>query len=147
MIIHLSQFLATLATILFTGAAIYINLAEHPARMACGVELAATVFGPSYKRAAKMQVILALIATIAGVVSWLMDGGRMWLLGTLVILAVIPFTLIAIMPTNKRLLDPGLDRRSEATLDLLQKWGKLHALRSILSLIASLIFLSLVMGA
>ena len=144
---QLFQFLATLTTILFTGAAIYVNLAEHPARMECGVELAATVFGPSYKRAAKMQVILAVIATLAGVVSWLMGGGPMWLLGALVIFAVIPFTLIAIMPTNKRLLDPGLDRRSEATRDLLQQWGRLHAVRSILSLIASLIFLSLVMGA
>jgi hypothetical protein len=61
------QFVATLATTLFSGAAVYINLVEHPARMACGTELAATVFGPSYRRAAVMQVGLALAATIAGI--------------------------------------------------------------------------------
>ena len=60
------QFVAILAATLFSGAAIYINLAEHPARMECGTELAATVFGPSYRRAAVMQIILALAATIAG---------------------------------------------------------------------------------
>ena len=31
---YLFQFLAALAAIFFTGAAIYVNLAEHPARMA-----------------------------------------------------------------------------------------------------------------
>jgi hypothetical protein len=45
------QFIAVLAATLFTGAAIYISLAEHPARMECGTAVAATVFGPSYRRA------------------------------------------------------------------------------------------------
>jgi hypothetical protein len=46
------QFIAVLAATLFAGAAIYINVAEHPARMECGTAVAATVFGPSYRRAA-----------------------------------------------------------------------------------------------
>ena len=64
------QFVAVLAALLFSGAAIHINLAEHPARMECGTQLAATVFGPSYRRAAVMQIILALAATIAGISAW-----------------------------------------------------------------------------
>ena len=135
------QFIAALSCALFSGAAIYINFAEHPARMECGTELAATVFGPSYRRAATMQVILGTTATIAGMVSWLLDGRLMWFIGTIIIFAVIPFTLVVIMPTNKKLLDPELDRASESTRRLLQKWGKLHAVRSILSLAASFIFL------
>ena len=54
-----AQIIETLAAGLFAGAAIYISGAEHPARMECGVELAATVFGPSYRRAAVMQAGLA----------------------------------------------------------------------------------------
>jgi len=111
--------------------------------MECGTELAVTVFGPSYKRAARMQVILALVATIGGVLVWLLSGGRMWLIGALCIFSVIPFTLVAIMSTNKRLLDPALDRSSAVAQDLLQNWGRLHAVRSILSLLTSLIFLYL----
>src|SRR5688572_21366940 len=59
------QFAAICGSGLFAGAALYINLVEHPARMECGTELAATVFGPSYKRAAVMQVALAAVATIS----------------------------------------------------------------------------------
>jgi hypothetical protein len=35
-----------------------------------------------------------------------------WLVGGIVLGAVIPFTLIVILPTNKQLLSPALDRRS-----------------------------------
>jgi uncharacterized membrane protein len=136
------QFIAVLSCTLFTGAALYITVAEHPARMACGTQLAATVFRPSYTRAAPMQVSFALIATAAGLLSWWMNGRVIWLIGAVVIFAVIPFTLIAIMPTNHHLFDAGLDRSSEATRRLLQKWGMLHAVRSILSLAASCLFLS-----
>lgn len=36
------EFLATLCTALFAGAAMYISLVEHPARMECGTRLAVT---------------------------------------------------------------------------------------------------------
>lgn len=134
------QLVAVLAATLFTGAAMYINVVEHPARMECGTALAATVFGPSYRRAAVMQVVLALAATIGGVGAWLMGAPQMWLVGTLVIFAVIPFTLLAIMPTNKRLLDSGLNRSSETANRLLRNWGRLHSVRSVLGLVASLMF-------
>src|SRR5260370_32590118 len=107
------EFVAVLAALLFSGAAIYINLAEHPARMECGTQLAATVFGPSYRRAAVMQIILALAATIAGISAWFLGAPRLWFVGAVLVFAVMPFTLIVIMPTNKKLLDPGLDCASE----------------------------------
>ena len=136
------HFIAVLSCAIFSGAALYITVAEHPARMACGTQLAATVFGPSYQRAAPMQVGLALTATVAGLLSWWLDGRVLWLVGSTLIFAVVPFTLIAIMPTNHRLLDAGLDRSAEATRRLLRKWGMLHAVRSLLSLAASCLFLS-----
>ena len=136
------QFVAVLAATLFSGAAIYINFAEHPARMECGTELAARVFGPSYRRAAVMQIILALAAAIAGVGAWFMGAPLSCIVGALLIFAVVPFTLLAILPTNKKLLDPSLDRASDATRRLLQHWGRLHAVRSVLGLAASVVFLS-----
>jgi hypothetical protein len=95
------RFVAILAATLFSGAAIYINLVEHPARMECGTEFAATVFGPSYRRAAVMQAILAIIATVAGIGAWFGDGRVAWLVGALLIFLVVPFTLIAIRPTKQ----------------------------------------------
>jgi len=139
------QFVAVLSCALFAGAAIYINLVEHPARMGCGTELALTEWAPSYKRATGMQVPLAVVSTVAGVVSWFLTGDLLWLLGALLIFAVIPFTLLVIMPTNKILLDPGTNKISPTTHALLEKWGALHGVRSILSLMASSLFLLLLL--
>ncbi|MGH9720051.1 MAG: DUF1772 domain-containing protein [Bryobacteraceae bacterium] len=133
--------LATLACSLFAGAAIYINVVEHPARLACGTEVAARQWAPSYKRATVMQVPLAVVAALAGLVQWLTIGGVQWLLGALLILSVIPFTLVVILPTNHKLLEPGRDNSSEETRRLLESWGRLHAVRSVLSLVATLFYL------
>ena len=135
------EFLATLGTLLFTGAAIYINVAEHPARMECGTAIAATVFGPSYKRAAVMQAVLALFGSFAAIAAWLTGAPDVWLVGGLLIFAVVPFTFAGIMPTNKKLLDPTLDRNAEATRVLLVRWGRLHAVRSALGFLASVLML------
>ena len=50
-----------------------------------------------------------------------------------------PFTLIVILPTNKRLLDPALDPQGAEASHLLNRWGRLHAVRSVLSAAAFLI--------
>lgn len=131
-----SGLLALLASTLFAGAAIYITLVEHPARLECGTELAATVFGPSYRRAALMQAGLALAASVAGLAAGLTHGHWLWYLGTTLIFAVVPFTFVVIMPTNKRLLDPARQAAAEDTPALLLRWGRLHAVRSLLSVMA-----------
>jgi len=135
------EFLAALSCTLFSGAAIYINLVEHPARMGCDTETAATVWAPSYKRATVMQASLAVIGFMTGVVAWLLGAGGMWLVGALLLGAVVPFTFIVIMPTNHILLELGRDLSSPETQALLEKWGHLHAVRSVLSLLASLVFI------
>lgn len=73
--LSLAQFAAILATTIFAGAAIYINLVEHPARMGCSTELAATQWAPSYKRAKLMQAPLALIGFLSGTTAWWLGAG------------------------------------------------------------------------
>ena len=131
---------AILACTMFTGAAVYISAVEHPARLSCGTEAAAAEWAPSYKRATRMQVPLALVAGLFGIVRGTQGGGLLWLWAATLILGVIPFTLLAIRPTNNRLLDPGRDRRSDETLQLLNAWGHLHAVRGALSMAASTLF-------
>lgn len=131
---------ATICTGLFAGAALYINLVEHPARMECGTALAVTEFAPSYHRATVMQASLAAVAFLAAIGAWLTSARFVWLIGGILIVAVIPYTLIAMLPTNKKLLDSSLDRNSDNTHQLLVRWGKLHAVRTVLSLAAFLVF-------
>ncbi|MGA3115834.1 MAG: DUF1772 domain-containing protein [Syntrophobacteraceae bacterium] len=107
---HFAQLLTTLCSSVFAGAAVYVNLVEHPARMACGTILAATEFAPSYKRAAIMQASLAACGLIASVVAWLAGAPGWWLIGGILLGSVIPFTLFFIMPINKELLNPSLDK-------------------------------------
>lgn len=140
--LELCQFVAVLSTALFAGAALYINVAEHPARMQCGTEIASTVFGPSYHRAAKMQASLAIAATLSAIAAWRLQNSVLWIAGAILIFAVIPFTLIVISPTNKRLLSPHIDRNSVHTRELLLRWGRLHAVRTAASLVATVIFLT-----
>jgi hypothetical protein len=135
------EFVATFCTGLFAGAALYLTVVEHPASMECGTALAATEFGPSYRRATVMQVSLAIVGFGAAVASWALTSNYAWLLGGILIVAVIPFTLTVILPTNKKLLDPALDRNSEGARQLLILWGRLHAVRTLLSLAAFVVLL------
>ena len=78
---EIAKFLTTLCSGLFAGAAIYVNLVEHPARIDCGTELAVTEFGPSYRRAAVMQSSLAAIGFVCSILAWLSGAGMRWFVG------------------------------------------------------------------
>jgi Domain of unknown function (DUF1772) len=115
--------------------------------MECGVELAATEFPPSYRRATVMQAALAALGLVSSVAAWLAGATFWWLVAGALLGSVIPFTLIVILPTNKQLLSPTLDKRSAETGQLLARWGALHAVRSVLSTVALLLFLYLAIFA
>jgi hypothetical protein len=140
---EIAEFIAVLSCALFTGASVYINLVEHPARMQCGVEIAVTEFAPSYRRATVMQATCAVVGLLSSLAAWLAGASLWWVIGGLLLGLVIPFTLIVILPTNKRLLSPALDRGSAEAERLLARWGRLHAMRSVLSGLALLLFLYL----
>lgn len=134
--------IAVLAGTVFTGAALYIDFVEQPARLECATAIAARQWAPSYRRATIMQASLAIIVGAAGLAPWLFHRGAVWGYGALLILAVVPVTLIIIFPTNKRLLEPGRDLASAETRVLLVRWRRLHAIRSILGLAASPVYAS-----
>jgi Domain of unknown function (DUF1772) len=95
---------------------------------------------PSYWRAAATQASLALAGAFAGVLAWQLGARIEWVAGSALLFFVMPFTLVAIMRTDKRLLDPALDRNSREAHDLLLKWRRLHAVRSVVGGTSSLIF-------
>jgi len=132
---------ATLCAGLFAGAGIYVNAVEHPARLSCGVDVALREFAPSYRRATVMQASLAIAGCTMGVWSaWLY--GDVWLASGAVLLgSVVPFTLVVMLPTNHQLVDPALDPGGQKATQLLRRWGRLHAVRSVLSGTAFLILL------
>jgi hypothetical protein len=142
----LLKFLATLAAALFAGAALYLNVAEHPARMTLDTQHAALQWAPSYRCATWMQAPLALISLGAGLGSWFLGSGVGWAIAALLIGAVVPFTFIGIMPTNRALLAAGRDLGTVETRALLEHWAKLHVVRTVLSLAATILYVYLAVG-
>ena len=90
----LLEMLATLSAGLFAGAAIYINLVEHPARMECGTELAVGEFAPSYRRATVMQAALSAVGFLVSAAAWLTGSSMWWLVGAL------PWEQLSLSPSS-----------------------------------------------
>jgi uncharacterized membrane protein len=131
---------------LFAGAAAYITFVEHPARLACGTAVALAQWRPSYLRATVMQAPLAVVGLLAAVMAYAAGRGLPVLAGGLVLGSVVPFTLIVILPTNRRLLEPGRGPDSPETAELLRRWGRLHAVRTLAGLVAFAILLAHAFG-
>ena len=116
----------------FTGAAIYINIAEQPARLQLDDRSLLAEWKPAYKRGYIMQASLVVVGGVLGLVSFLSTLVWRWLLGAIVLLANWPYTIYVIMPTNHRLLDTPLDTATAETRQMIRQWGILHAGRSAL---------------
>jgi uncharacterized membrane protein len=138
-----AELIAALSSGLFTGASVYINLVEHPARVQAGTRIALAEFAPSYKRATVMQVSLAIVGFLSALLAWRFRSDARWLIGGGLLGSVVPFTALAILPTNKKLLDPATANDLDLAEKLLTRWGRLHSVRSILSLASLLMFLFL----
>ena len=131
-----AESLAMTSTAVFFGAALYISLVEHPARLEAGVDVALRQFPHSYRRAARLQASLAVVGSLAGLAACLLGSSAWWAVSAVLLFAVVPLTLVVIFPTNKRLHDPDLEAADPAALSLLMRWGTLHWLRTGLSFLA-----------
>jgi hypothetical protein len=133
--------LALIAAAVFTGVALYVNVAEQPARLSLDDRALLAEWKPSYKRGAAMQAPLALLGCLLGVMAWWQTSHVGFLIGAVAIIAPWPWTLIGIKPTNDALLATEVDRAGPQTRALVVKWGALHGVRTILGALATLAFL------
>ena len=130
----------TIAAI-FTGAAIYVNIAEQPARLQLDNRSLLAEWKSAYKRGYVMQASLAIVGGLFGLLPYLNTLDWRWLLGAVVLLANWPYTIFVVMPTNRRLMDTPPEAATAETRRMIGRWGALHAGRSALGLVATLIFL------
>jgi Anthrone oxygenase len=129
----------------FTGAAIYINIAEQPARLMMDDAALLREWKPSYKRGFAMQASLAVLGFVFGLLAWTQTGETRFLYGALILVANWPWTLLAIMPTNNKLMAMEPSDNDPQIRVLVRRWGWLHAVRSGLGFLATvLFFLSLI---
>lgn len=132
--------LALIAAALFSGAALYVSACEQPARLHLDDGALLTEWKPAYKLGTMMQAPLAIVGALLGVIAWWQTGDWRWLLGGAMILLNWPYTFLVIMPVNKSLLalETGGDPRGR---ELIERWGRLHAGRTALGILATIIYL------
>ena len=126
---------------LFTGAAFYINVAEQPARLRLDEKSLIAAWRPSYQRGFAVQAPLALLGFVLGIAAYWPAGEPAFLAAGLLMLANWPWTLFAMMPTNKALMSIDPDAPDGRVRTLAVRWGKLHAVRTMLGALATVAFL------
>jgi hypothetical protein len=133
--------LALIVASLFAGAAVYVSVAEQPARLNLDDCALLTQWKPAYKRGTAMQAPLAIIGFLLGLAAWWQTGHWAWLLGAAILIANWPYTLLGIMPTNKILMATEPANAGPDSRALIEKWAALHAGRTALGFAAMLTFL------
>jgi hypothetical protein len=130
------EFASKLSTSMFAGFATFDAVIAQPARLKCTPREGISHFQAGFRRAAKIQISSALIATGTSLGLYYLKGERHWLIAGSLMSTIIPYTLIVIAPVFKKLLDEKLDKDAKESQELLAYWGSLHNLRSIVSLAA-----------
>jgi hypothetical protein len=134
-------FLGLVTAALFAGAAFYVNFAEQPARLALDERPALIQWQRSYERAAVMQASLAMAGFALGLAAWWWEGhDPRWLIGAFVLPAPWPYTLLVIKPVNDKLKAADPLGAGAQTRALIERWGRLHAGRTAMGMLATATF-------
>ncbi|ARP98128.1 DUF1772 domain-containing protein [Pseudorhodoplanes sinuspersici] len=124
----------------FAAIAIYISIVEQPSRLLMDDRSQLLQWASSYPPAMKIQGGLAILAGLSAIWIWFRSRNALWLIGALLILANWPYTLLMLNPINHALMTMASSASVETSRALVEQWGWLHAVRSLLGVIAAGLF-------
>jgi hypothetical protein len=133
--------LALVVAAFFAGASVHVSVAEQPARLLLDDRALLAQWKLAYRRGTVMQAPLTVIGFVLGLIAWWQTGDWRWSLGAFVLVANVPYTLLAILHTNHRLMATEPADAGPVSRALIISWGQLHAARTALGCAATLIFL------
>jgi hypothetical protein len=137
----LTGHLARVFAAAFAGAAFYINFAEHRARLKLDDNSLLKQWKPSYDSGYTMQASLAVVSRALGLITAWMTKDWRWIVGAILVLTNWPYTMLGIMPTNHRLKAIAENDAGPASRAMLETWGRLHAVRTLLGTVATVAYI------
>ncbi|MGD9539373.1 DUF1772 domain-containing protein [Methylocystis sp.] len=132
--------LALVAAGAFAGASLYVNYVEQPARLALSDDALIKEWEPSDHRGFIVLASLAFLAALFGFIAFREFDDMRWLLGAFIAIASWPYTYLAIVPLNNRILaliNADAAHEARKVIDL---WGRLELGQTALGIVATLIY-------
>lgn len=139
---RLPGLLALTSSAAFFGIALYINLAEQPARLVLPDTAMLAQWQASFAVGIKLQGAMTVIAGLLGLLAWYLNRSWLWLAGGLLMLVNWPWTLLMIAPINDQLTVMPATEAIGAARKLVEQWGQLHGMRTLISFTAMVTFLA-----
>jgi len=124
----------------FFGIAAYVNLVEHLARLNLAAGALLAQWKISYAAGIAIQLPLVIITWAVCLLAWWLTRDWRWIVGGLLMLANWPWTLAFIAPVNSALNGTAPEAAGPATMQLIERWGQFHAVRTAFGGCALLVF-------
>jgi hypothetical protein len=110
----------------FTGASLYVNFVEQPARLKLDDAALMKEWEDSDHRGFVLLAGFALVSALLGFIDYrLLDDFR-WLLGAATIIAAWPYMFFAIVPLNNRILALISAEAGSEARRTIELWGRLE---------------------
>ena len=138
---HYLPALSVALAALFFGIAFYIIIGEQPARLALADAPLLAEWKVSFEAGFIVQGSLAILAGLCGIAAWWFIRDWRFLAGGAFMLANLPWTLAVVAPINSALTGIGADAASAASRELIEQWARVHSMRAVFALAATLLFI------
>lgn len=136
----LAASLALAAASAFTGASLYVNSVEQPARLALDDKALIKEWEDSDHRGFAVLAGLSLVSAIFAFVAYRSLDDIRWLFGAIVILASWPYSYWTIVPLNNRILDLISAEASGEARKMIEMWGRFEIGLTAIGALAILVF-------
>jgi hypothetical protein len=110
----------------FSGAALYINIVEVPARLALDARSMIKEWIPSNRRGFLMLALLAIVSGVLGYAEYARSGDVRWVIGGAIIVSSLAYGYFVITPVNVLLYGARRTAPLSATREFMRDWGLLE---------------------
>jgi len=108
-----------------TGAGLYVNWVEQPARLALDDKALLSEWGPSDQRGVALSAALALVSALLGLSAYFGSGDVRWAIGAVFVILTWPYAFFVMAPLNNQILSLQ-PRDVGAARALVRQWGLLE---------------------